>query len=83
MTSNLASPKDTFSPNNFVDRNYQLNLQSFVPFSVTQQQWNRQQQNSENLRNSNKTKLTHLNISRELPQQSNEYNSNDDEDVDF
>ena len=75
---------------NYMERNeYPLNVQSFVPFALNQQQialqrqqqQQQQQQQQEQSRN-NKFRLSQLNLSRELQQQAfNDLNSNDDDDV--
>lgn len=74
-------PKD---PNSFMDRNYPLNVQSFVPFALSQQQLymqrqsqQQQAQNQDYLRQ-NKFRLPQINSSRD---QQNEYGSTDGDEV--
>lgn len=91
MASNVSGgPKDANS--SYSDRNYPLNVQSFVPYALTQQQQlylqQRQQQQQhlsqqDQRNNSNKFRLSQLNLAREYPCSSNDYNTNDEEDVLF
>ena len=88
--ANNPTQKSPMYSGNYMERNeYPLNVQSFVPFALNQQQialqrqqqQQQQQQQQEQSRN-NKFRLSQLNLSRELQQQAfNDLNSNDDDDV--
>ena len=87
--ANNPTQKSPMYSGNYMERNeYPLNVQSFVPFALNQQQialqrqqQQQQQQQQEQSRN-NKFRLSQLNLSRELQQQAfNDLNSNDEDDV--
>ena len=82
MASNQAQKNPIFS-GNYTERNeYPLNVQSFVPFALNQQQMalQRQQQHQQQQDRNNKFRMSQLNLSREI-QQLNDLNSNDEDDV--
>ena len=92
MANNQAQ-KNPMCGGNYMERNdFPLNVQSFVPFALSQQQLalqrqqqQQQQQQQQDQSRTNKFRLSQLNLARELQQQIalNDHNSNDDDDVIF
>ena len=89
MANNQAQKSPLYNGNYMERSEYPLNVQSFVPFALNQQQialqrqqqQQQQQQQQDNSRN-NKFRLSQLNLSRELQQQAfNDLNSNNGDDV--